>query len=97
MDNKALRKLTRKERAYVIELTEKGNWTISEVLKKMRGFFLFFLFILMVMVIAGLNDIINAPGDRLFSYSMSIMMVVIVAVLIAPVRIGAKVLLFRLI
>jgi|GEM_PF-2355444 len=96
MDNVDLSKLTEKERVYVERMSEGEGWTIHETLKRLLRVFKGVLLLILLLTLIGINEFIKSEDGSFYSYLFVYFIVLVVFYFMAPVKLGAKVMYYRL-
>lgn len=95
MDNVDLSKLSEKERVYIERLSEGERLTIPETLKRLLRVFKGFLILFIIMTAIGVYEIISSEEGS--SYLFVYFIAIIVFYFMPPVRLGAKIIYYKLI
>lgn len=95
MDNVDLSKFSAKERVFIECMSKGEGWTISETLRRLLRVFKVFLILFIIMTAIGVYEIFSSEegSSYLFVYFIAIM----IFYFMPPVRLGAKIIYYRLI
>lgn len=97
MDNVDLSKLSEKERVYIERMSEGEGWTIHETLRRLLRVFKGVLFFILLLTVIGVNEFIKSEDDSFYSYLFVYFIVLVVFYFMAPVKLGAKIIYYKLI
>lgn len=97
MDNVDLSKLTEKERIYIERMSKGEGWTISETLRRLLRVFKVALLMLFIVTAMGVVEFINSNDGRFYSYLFVYVIVLVIFYIMAPVKLGAKIIYYNLI
>lgn len=97
MDNVDLSKLSEKERVYIERMSEGEGWTIHETLRRLLRVFKGVLFLILLLTVIGVNEFIKSEDDSFYSYLFVYFIVLVIFYFMAPVKLGAKIIYYKLI
>ena len=97
MDNVDLSKLSEKERIYVERMSEGEGWTIHETLRRLLRVFKVVLLMAFIITAIGVVEFIRSDNGSFYSYLFVYFIVLVVFYFMAPVKLGAKIIYYKLI
>jgi len=95
MDNVDLSKFSEKERVFIERMSKGEGWTISETLRRLLRVFKGFLILFIIMTAIGVYEIFSSEEGS--SYLFVYFIAIIIFYFMPPVRLGAKIIYYKLI
>lgn len=97
MDNVDLSKLSEKERVYVERMSEGEGWTIHETLKRLLRVFKGALLVTLLVTVIGVIEFLRTDIEEFYSYIFVYVFILIAIYFLAPIKLGAKIIYYKLI
>ena len=96
MDNVDLSKLSEKERIYIERMSEGEGWTIHETLRRLLRVFKVTLLMIFIITAIGVVEFMMSDNGSFYSYVVIYIFVLMVFYFLAPVKLGAKIIYYKL-